>query len=477
MFKGEIELEAELEDLMSILAESETEFEIEAELTPAKRTRGREVASDQIRAGVTDENRVTDAIFYDLHPTWKDKRLPSNAARAIKDEWIQIRNLIVRPMLQEMACSGWESDPESFAKRAAEHHLGVSARTTRIVRTANPPNWACNVSVDRGDGPVVLTVQLSPAEKLVRVGPASGPSGQMMCYKYRCVAANLVFESSVCSGSAPQPELEAELEDLMALLASSDLQAEAEVFAVPRLVFDLQCAACADGQCVACQDQHCAACPVARGDCRTVLNDAIGEAIRLANNAADRVEAAIRVRAELRDGQAQRTAQLFHLVFCHDPLETVPWAGGPSGASVAQRFRAVAHELDFNQGQRRMRFICRPARVDCRQADPAESTCCTPNDNAFTVPGIHSTIFLCPLFWTDQNLEGLPDLSRRGGTILHEMLHNLYDLDDSMLTGRLNIPTPRRFDAHCYKAFALWISDLSVEQFVLDACNQRACAV
>jgi hypothetical protein len=270
-------------------------------------------------------------------------------------------------------------------------------------------------------------------------------------------------------------ELEAELEDLMAALASSDLQAEAEAFAAPWLVFDLQCVACADGQCVACQDQHCAVCPVANGDCQTVLNDAIGEAIRLANNAADRVEATIRVRRELRDGQAQRTAQLFQLVFCHDPSETVPWAGGPSGASVAQRFRAVAHELDFNQGQRRMRFICRPTRADCRQNDPGESTCCTPNDNAFTVPGIHSTIFLCTSFWTGQNLEGLPDLSRRGGTILHEMLHNLYDLDDSMLTGRLNVPTPRRFDAHCYKALALWISDLPVEQFVLGACNQRAC--
>jgi len=227
MFNGELELEAELENLMDLLAESRPEHEAEAELTPAQKRRGQEVAGDQIRGGVTDENRVTDAIFYDLHPTWKDKRLPSNAARAIKDEWIQIRNLIVRPMLQEMACSGWESDPESFAKRAAEHHLGVSARTTRIVRTANPPNWACNVSVDRGDGPAVLTVQLSPAERLVRVGPASGPGGRMMCYKYRCVAANLVFDSSVCSGSAPQPELESELEDLMSILAESNLEAEA----------------------------------------------------------------------------------------------------------------------------------------------------------------------------------------------------------------------------------------------------------
>jgi len=224
MFKGEVELEAELEDLMSILAESELEFEIEAELTPEKRTRAREVAEDQVRAGVTDENRVTDAVFYDLNPTWKDKKLPSSAAKALKDEWTEIRNRIVRPLVKEMSCSGWEGDPESFAKRAAEHHLRGSSTVTRIVRTANPPNWACNVVVDGADGSTTLTVQFSPAEKLVRVGPASG--GPMMCYQYRCVAANVVLQDAACPG--PASEFEAELEDLMATLSASDLESEAE---------------------------------------------------------------------------------------------------------------------------------------------------------------------------------------------------------------------------------------------------------
>jgi hypothetical protein len=224
MFKGEVELEAELEDLMSILAESELEFEAEAELTPAKRTRARDVASDLIRDGVTDENRVTDAVFYDLNPTWKDKKLPASAAKALKDEWTEIRNRIVRPLVKEISCSGWERDPESFAKRAAEHHLKGSATVTRIVRTANPPNWACNVFVDTGDGSTILTVQFSPAEKLVRVGPASG--GPMMCYQYRCVAANLVLQNAACPG--PASEFEAELEDLMSVLSESNLEAEAE---------------------------------------------------------------------------------------------------------------------------------------------------------------------------------------------------------------------------------------------------------
>jgi len=61
-----------------------------------------------------------------------------------------------------------------------------------------------------------------------------------------------------------------------------------------------------------------------------------------------------------RNKDAKETARLFRAFFCHDPSLLIPWAGGPSGASVAVRFRAVADELD---GGRRILFICRPTRV------------------------------------------------------------------------------------------------------------------
>jgi len=475
MLSGERDLEAELEDLMSILAESELESEVEAELTPAQRTRAREVASDQIRDGVTDENRVTDAVFYDLNPTWKNKKLPPSAAKALRDEWTEIRNRIVRPLVKEMSCSGWERDPQSFAKRAAEHHLKGSGTVRQVVQTANPPNWACNVVVDGADGSTTLTVQFSPAEKLVRVGPASG--GPMMCYQYRCVAANVVLQDAACPG--PASEFEAELEDLMSVLSASDMESEAEMFTaqVRGPIFDLQCTACAAGQCVACQDAHCAACPVMNGDCRSVLSQAISEAIGLARNAAGKIDAAIRVAPARRDAPARQTADIFTSFFCHDPLAVVPWAGGPSGIIVARRLRAVADELD---GGRRMRFVCRDERADCRQHDPAESICCAPTDNAFTVPGLHSTVFLCPQFWAEQGIPNLPEKQRRAATIIHEMLHNLYDLDDEFRSPipqppNPRIPTPRRFDAHCYEAFVLQVNGFGVDQADIDMCGSFPC--
>src|SRR5579859_4611262 len=234
MYESEVELQAELEELISILAESHLEHEAEAELTRAQKRRGQGVAGDQIRGGSTDENQLTDAVFYDLHPAWKDKKLPAHADPKLISDWNQIRDLLVRPMLKDVACSRWESDPESFSKVAAEHHLKTAVQVTKIVRMAGPPNWSCSVSAVVEDRSVVLTIQLSPAEKLVRVRPASNPPGQVACYRYRCLASgNLIVEDSVCPVPAAQPELETELENLMAFLGESDLKSEAEMFTPP----------------------------------------------------------------------------------------------------------------------------------------------------------------------------------------------------------------------------------------------------
>ncbi len=96
-------------------------------------------------------------------------------------------------------------------------------------------------------------------------------------------------------------ELEAELSKVMRILARSDLESEAEMFApaIPTVgggpIFDIACAGCAAGQCVACPDGACAPCPVHGGGCRAVVHQAIIEAIKLARGAADRIDAAISV--------------------------------------------------------------------------------------------------------------------------------------------------------------------------------------
>jgi hypothetical protein len=255
----------------------------------------------------------------------------------------------------------------------------------------------------------------------------------------------------------PELELEAELEELMSILTVSDLEAEAEMFApAPGPIFDVACTGCAEGQCVPCQGGQCIACPVHGGACRAVLFDAVVEAIKLARSAADKVDAAIALGA--RGKEAKETVRLYKFFFCHDPSRFIPWAGGPSGSTVSRRLRAVANELD---GGRRILFECRP-----------DGGC-----NAFTTPGVHSTVFLCPPFWANQGLPGLPEVDRRAGTIIHEMLHNLYDVDDATRFNNPAQPTPRRFDAHCYEAFVLRVNRFGADQTDVLNCGHAPCEV
>jgi hypothetical protein len=102
MFNGELELEAELEDLMSILSESNLEAEAGGVFGPiqtfARTFREQAMIADQIARGIRDENKLTDAIFFDRYPTWRGKAL-KNAGLALRQEWIQIRDAIVRSAL------------------------------------------------------------------------------------------------------------------------------------------------------------------------------------------------------------------------------------------------------------------------------------------------------------------------------------------------------------------------------------------
>ena len=99
MFDAEFELEAELEDLMAALSRSNPSAKAEYETPQVRTIRDQSVITGQIARGTFDENRLTDAVFYDRHPEWKGKSL-RYARPSLRQEWMQIRNAIVRPVLQ-----------------------------------------------------------------------------------------------------------------------------------------------------------------------------------------------------------------------------------------------------------------------------------------------------------------------------------------------------------------------------------------
>jgi hypothetical protein len=178
------------------------------------------------------------------------------------------------------------------------------------------------------------------------------------------------------------------------------------------------------------------------------------EAIKLANNAASKLDAAVIFGP--RTKEAQETARLFEFFFCHDPRMPVEWAGNmASGASVALRFRSIARELG---GGRRIVFRSDP---NCEERVRAH----TDQKNEPNV------INLCTPFWNPPpGLRGLPPEVFRGGVILHEMLHVLYAAFFH------HIPTERkRNNAHCYRAFALRVGGYGQDLDALSGCTDRLC--
>jgi hypothetical protein len=57
------------------------------------------MVADLIAQGIRDENKLTDEVFFGRHPEWRGKSL-SNAQVDLRREWIDIRDSIVRPVLQ-----------------------------------------------------------------------------------------------------------------------------------------------------------------------------------------------------------------------------------------------------------------------------------------------------------------------------------------------------------------------------------------
>jgi hypothetical protein len=201
--------------------------------------------------------------------------------------------------------------------------------------------------------------------------------------------------------------------------------------------------------------------PIAAGDCRTIVRQAIVQAVKLANNAAARIEAATSLAPAARDEEAKETARLYKFFFGHDPTFPVPWAGNQaSGISVAKRYRAVARELG---GGRRMTFRCLPTTAACGSTD---FTCCAAGDYAWVKQDrIPNVIHLCERFWNPPpGLPGLPPLAIRAGTLIHEMLHLLFE--DFLLHN-----PPGRPNAYCYDAFAMRIAGFGANRSDVDQCR------
>src|SRR5215471_11481786 len=74
-------------------------------------------------------------------------------------------------------------------------------------------------------------------------------------------------------------------------------------------------------------DIDCGPCLIK--DCKPALRKAMCTAVRLANNAADKLEAATTL--EPRNPDTKQTAQIFRFLFCHDPALFISWAREASG--------------------------------------------------------------------------------------------------------------------------------------------------
>ena len=200
--------------------------------------------------------------------------------------------------------------------------------------------------------------------------------------------------------------------------------------------------------------------PLDPAGCAAAIRDAVRESIRLANNAAAKLEALIGIPVASRDADARRTAERFRRFFGHDPLNPVTWAGNEESAvSVAKRFRAVARELN---GGRRVTFHCRPTTTPCPNND---LTCCSTTNNAWFSTGVRNGINLCDGFWNPPaNIPARLSVRRfRAAIIIHEMLHMLFE--------HLRDDGHGRIRAACYEAFALHLAGIPPDPF--DVCQCR----
>jgi hypothetical protein len=200
--------------------------------------------------------------------------------------------------------------------------------------------------------------------------------------------------------------------------------------------------------------------PVAAGQCRAILRQAIIGAIKLANGAAIKVDKATKIEPAKRDAETRETARLFMFFFGHDPSHPVSWAGNePSGVSVAKRFLAVASELG---GGRRIVFRC-----GC----PGAGAGVRARTNQAAEPNV---VNLCARFWNPPpGLRGLPAAYFRAGVILHETLHIYFHEFFHHAGHPSGDPERRRDNAHCFEAFALRVAGFGADPQDVRQCSDN----
>lgn len=198
--------------------------------------------------------------------------------------------------------------------------------------------------------------------------------------------------------------------------------------------------------------------PATAAQCSRILYQAIREAIRLATNAASKLDAVLSNTASPAD--VQKTVHEFRVAFGRNhPSKLFAGTSRPTGGVVAARFRALARELG---GGRRITFRCLPVRPACADTD---LTCCSPTTNAWTHPSLPNVVVLCPGFWSTTGSPGQPSQIYRAGTIIHETLHMLY---------LPNVPGThpgRMRNAHCYRVFALRLAGYGSDPDILSQCQ------
>jgi hypothetical protein len=355
-----------------------------------------------------------------------------------------IRRIYPDAMLEHLghAAAETESEAEAEALAGAMIPLAVAG----IPRSAAPTLMRATPGLVSGLSGVVHGLRRSPATRpLVRVVPAI----------VRSTATNIARQASHGVPVTPQAAVRTLAQQILRMLGSP--QQSARAFRRSRALdghfhrsYRTRCGGhCGCPNCAAREavfefeaPQHPNCRELTPAQCRIVLQ-AKNEAIKMASIAGTKLDATLVFGP--RTKEAQRTADLFTRIFCHDPRTPVPWAHNmASGASVADRFRKVARELGGSaKGGRTITF--RSDRI-----------CKTHTLRGFVRGSERNVIHLCPPFWNPPpEVHRLPAEVFRGGVILHEMLHLLnpgwfsHDEDNTSVGGER-----RRNNANCYRAFA-----------------------
>lgn len=156
--------------------EDESSFEFESDIAPLGSDRDEAVLINQIARGVDDTNKLTDAVFYNRHPEWKGKSL-IKGSRALRKEWLQIRDAIVRPFLKRPPAIKQPSTPAPPTKPAPgeeaanEKFKDVMRRFKVAVEAMNHPRKTFLLCIiDKimrgGDDRVILWTHIAPLNPL-----------------------------------------------------------------------------------------------------------------------------------------------------------------------------------------------------------------------------------------------------------------------------------------------------------------------